>query len=1062
VAFSGHEMILVLRARDEASRVLRNLEGNIGSLSRTQQAAARRVISQGAALATVGIGIAAAGVAGLQFFGKATDAAMEYNRTVALTSTQTDKVKVSMKQLSDIGLMVARTIPVPFEQIQPMLYDIFSSMDVNTRQATRLLQSFSRAAVGGQVPLQEAGRATIAILNAYRLPAEKVNQVNDFMFQLVRKGVGTYHEFSTTIGRSIPSAVRAGQTYQALGGMLAFLTRNGLSTAMATASAGRALDAISNPKTVSKLKDFGGVLQDALGKSEATKRFGANFKNLSINIKDASGNFLPMTTIMKKLSDVLIGLPPPERAAVLYELFKGSGGTIQARRFFDIAIPGIRTFTQLTKDMYNNRGAAADAYQKMLATPAMQAQLFQNKIHALVVEIGTYLLPMKVKLIAIGNKLIDMWNSLSPSVRRTVVQIAAGAAVFAAILGVVVAAAGGILMLQGAFALMGTTLGAVLGPAAAIIAAIIAIGVALVYAYNHSTNFRNFVNNLGQAMVVAGKAIVAAVQAAFTWIVNTAIPWLKNAWNNAVVFILGAWQKMKDAWNATTSFISAQTHRIFDPVIAWLRSLLASFQDWYARHAEQLRRLWEYLTNAWKFLTQQFGRWILPYLQTLWNNLTTAAKTTWNILYTVIRGAWSLISNVLRAGFIWLRVTWNILWATLQASAKVAWSVIYNVIAIAWHIISGAFSVFLDLITGHWKTAWQDIKRAASDIWGNIKSMFSTWTSQSLNLLKTIGSNLLTGLKDGIIGGMRNIGGWIKGNVVDPVVNAVKNFFGIHSPSTVFAGIGGHLIQGLINGLTRTNPIQIVGQIFGGMPHALAAIVNKGLVSIAQLPGKALTALQGAGGWALSKLKAVGGLLSGLFGTGNGPSSGGNQTFGKGVSQWSTLVLQALTMLGQPASWLGTVLNRMQRESGGNPRAINLWDSNAKAGTPSMGLMQTIAPTFNAFAGPLRGRGIWDPLANIYAGLNYAIHRYGSLAALSRPGGYALGTLMARGVRWVGERGPELVSFGSGNSRVYNQGQPMPAVAGKTTTVNMTVYTNEIDPRAHGAALAWELATRVA
>ena len=53
--------------------------------------------------------------------------------------------------------------------------------------------------------------------------------------------------------------------------------------------------------------------------------------------------------------------------------------------------------------------------------------------------------------------------------------------------------------------------------------------------------------------------------------------------------------------------------------------------------------------------------------------------------------------------------------------------------------------------------------------------------------------------------------------------------------------------------------------------------------------------------------------------------------------------------------------------------------------------MQVIPPTFAAYAGPLAGRGILDPLANIYAGLNYAIHRYGSLSALNRAGGYARG-----------------------------------------------------------------------
>lgn len=47
---------------------------------------------------------------------------------------------------------------------------------------------------------------------------------------------------------------------------------------------------------------------------------------------------------------------------------------------------------------------------------------------------------------------------------------------------------------------------------------------------------------------------------------------------------------------------------------------------------------------------------------------------------------------------------------------------------------------------------------------------------------------------------------------------------------------------------------------------------------------------------------------------------------------------------------------------------------------------------------PMRGRtgsrGITDPLANIYAGCNYAIHRYGSLAGMNRAGGYALGGIV--------------------------------------------------------------------
>ncbi|MEB3186816.1 MAG: transglycosylase SLT domain-containing protein [bacterium] len=68
----------------------------------------------------------------------------------------------------------------------------------------------------------------------------------------------------------------------------------------------------------------------------------------------------------------------------------------------------------------------------------------------------------------------------------------------------------------------------------------------------------------------------------------------------------------------------------------------------------------------------------------------------------------------------------------------------------------------------------------------------------------------------------------------------------------------------------------------------------------------------------------------------------------------------------------------IHHESRGNPRAVNNWDYNAQIGTPSIGIMQTIRPTFNRYK--LKGHGdIYNPVHNIIAGVRYAIDRYGSL-----------------------------------------------------------------------------------
>jgi len=69
----------------------------------------------------------------------------------------------------------------------------------------------------------------------------------------------------------------------------------------------------------------------------------------------------------------------------------------------------------------------------------------------------------------------------------------------------------------------------------------------------------------------------------------------------------------------------------------------------------------------------------------------------------------------------------------------------------------------------------------------------------------------------------------------------------------------------------------------------------------------------------------------------------------------------------------------IQHESGGNPNATNGWDSNAAAGHPSIGLMQTIGPTFDSYKLPGHDN-IRDPVDNIIAGVRYAIGRYGSVS----------------------------------------------------------------------------------
>lgn len=141
----------------------------------------------------------------------------------------------------------------------------------------------------------------------------------------------------------------------------------------------------------------------------------------------------------------------------------------------------------------------------------------------------------------------------------------------------------------------------------------------------------------------------------------------------------------------------------------------------------------------------------------------------------------------------------------------------------------------------------------------------------------------------------------------------------------------------------------------------------------------------------------------------------GGNIGGEGVQRWAGTVKRILGMLhlSTSKSMVDRVLRQIQTESGGNPAAKQPGaDPDGDGSGPALGLMQTKRATFEAFKRK-GGGGIFNGPANIYAGLNYAKHRYGAvLGALGNGHGYAKGGNPPVGdTVLVGEQGPELAKF---------------------------------------------------
>lgn len=94
------------------------------------------------------------------------------------------------------------------------------------------------------------------------------------------------------------------------------------------------------------------------------------------------------------------------------------------------------------------------------------------------------------------------------------------------------------------------------------------------------------------------------------------------------------------------------------------------------------------------------------------------------------------------------------------------------------------------------------IGAAAKLLWGVIDESVADIKDYFTQKIEECGGNVAAGLLKGILDGLANIGHWIWENICIPIVDGIKDVFGIHSPSTVMAELGGFLVAGLLNGIT--------------------------------------------------------------------------------------------------------------------------------------------------------------------------------------------------------------------------------------------------------------------
>lgn len=567
-------------------------------------------------------------------------------------------------------------------------------------------------------------------------------------------------------------------------------------------------------------------------------------------------------------------------------------------------------------------------------------------------------------------------------------------------------------------------------PLGAIVLAVVAIGTAFVLAYKHIKPFRDFINGIGRKASSAFNSVAKTVSKVFRQISKAVAPItkeFKKTWNQLIKFTQQAWNSIVKVITGALKILFVVMSPLLLVVIGLVRLAMITI----------------------KALVKSAMGFIATIWRVTWNSIGTILKTAWNVIRDVIKYELKIITDILKLGTDILKGNWGAVWKDIKRIFSDAWNGMKSIVRDIWtgikeYVANGVNGV-IDLINGmitainkvwtffggkggigklghvHFSTGGQlgsdgSVMAIVNDDGSPDPRELIQRKDGTLQMYQDRNSRTIINPGDKVYNSQQtkeifnSVGvHYAKGNVVGNIWDGVKSFFG---------GVADKL-KDAIEWLKH--PLQNTIKLVKGATDSFMSILPDNFKNLAgSMLGKMTSLIS-------DKFKKL------IQGYKNGNEDGGGSVgnpSGAGVMRWKSYVAKALNANGIESTdyRISKILFTIQRESGGNPRAINLWDSNARAGIPSKGLMQTIDPTFNAYK--LAGHGnIYNGYDNLLAAINYIKHRYGtSDAAFARvaASGYAQGGVIDR---------EQMALIGEGGHTEFVV--PNPSVAGPARTYEM-------------------------
>jgi len=315
-----------------------------------------------------------------------------------------------------------------------------------------------------------------------------------------------------------------------------------------------------------------------------------------------------------------------------------------------------------------------------------------------------------------------------------------------------------------------------------------------------------------------------------------------------------SWDKIKATFSVALADIGEKLAPFVEKAAEWLGEVLPKAIDFLLGVVDKLKPIFEAVFG---FLGDIFG----SFGESAEEGTDAAGGAFQSVgdLFSIVGEHIGNVVEVITLILDGLRAFWDDWGSTIIAILSSAFDTVVKVLTAAFEIITGIFDVVIGILTGDWSRAWEGIKSIVSGVINAIKAIISNIFNQIVAIAQGIMRNFGDKIRDGInrvltffrelpgkifgflaslpgkffqlgvdiiagiLRGFGNIAKLVGDKIksgISSAVSAVGSFFGIGSPSKVFAEvIGAPLAQGIALGIANA-AVDVTDELKGTITHA--------------------------------------------------------------------------------------------------------------------------------------------------------------------------------------------------------------------------------------------------